>query len=167
MRVIRKKRAQPLDDQLLGCPVSFRNQIEIALQLEGDVPLKIVLEERSGLMRDLDRAFDKGCHRTSGNLVQVLDVVFEDEEIRNVRAGDADETLIVIFDGSAHFFAIDQLHAHGNLRFDQTLQVLDLFKGLLRRARMLGFGIRHVSWGSSSAFSKAAARAACVCAPNR
>ena len=52
-------------------------------------------------------------------------------------AGDADEALIVIFDDAAHFLVIAQFHADGNLAVDQMLQVLDLFEGLLGRARAL------------------------------
>ena len=66
------------------------------------------------------------------------------KRLGNVRAGDADETLIVIFDGAAHFLAIDQFHADGNLCVDQMLQILDLFKSLFRRARMFAFGIRAI-----------------------
>ena len=65
---------------------------------------------------------------------QVLDVVFKDEQIGFAVAGDADEALIVILDGALDFFAVHHLDAHQRRAFNQLFEILDLFKGLLRRA---------------------------------
>jgi hypothetical protein len=43
---------QPLDHQLLRCPVSLRHQIEFPFQLEADMALEIAVQQRSGLARD-------------------------------------------------------------------------------------------------------------------
>ena len=66
-------------------------------------------------MRDLDRAFEHRIRASSDlrDLVKIFDVVLEDEQIRRAGAGDADETLIVIFDHAAHFFVVAELHADG------------------------------------------------------
>ena len=65
--------------------------------------------------------------------------MFEDEEIGQAVARDADEALVVILDSALHLFAIHHLHPHRRPVLDEFLEVLDLFESLLRRAR--GFSL--------------------------
>jgi hypothetical protein len=48
---------QPFDDQPLGCPISLRDQIELAFQLEGNPSALELLEEHSRFVGDLHRGF--------------------------------------------------------------------------------------------------------------
>jgi hypothetical protein len=43
---------QPLDHQLLRCPVGLRHQIEFAFQLKADMALEIAVQQRSSLARN-------------------------------------------------------------------------------------------------------------------
>jgi hypothetical protein len=63
--------------------------------------------------------------------------VLENEKIRLARARQADEGLVVVLDDSDYFLSILQLHANRRGTFNQALEIFDLFKRLLRRARGL------------------------------
>lgn len=79
----RKVLAKALDDQAFGSAVGYGDQVEIALQLETDATLKISGKLRAGLARDIDRRFQVGSQlELRAFLDQVLDVVFENEQIR-------------------------------------------------------------------------------------
>jgi hypothetical protein len=60
--------------------------------------------------------------------------VLENEEIGLALAGDPDEGLVVILDGSYDFFAAGHLDAHRRCVFDELLQILSLFERLFGRA---------------------------------
>src|ERR1035441_9596875 len=66
--------------------------------------------------------------------LDVLDVVFEDEEIGLAIASEANEGLVVILDGARHFLAILHLHAHGRRVLNQLLEVFGFLKRMFRRA---------------------------------
>jgi hypothetical protein len=51
-RVGWKMLLQPLDHQLLRCPVGLRHQIEFAFQLKADMALEIAVQQRSSLARN-------------------------------------------------------------------------------------------------------------------
>src|SRR5215831_11167625 len=70
---------------------------------------------------------------------QIFNVVFENEEVRQTIASNADEALIVILDGALHLFAVEHFHAHRRAVLDQLFEILDLLEGLLRSAR--GFSL--------------------------
>jgi hypothetical protein len=69
--------------------------------------------------------------------LNVFDIVLENEKIGRALPRQANERLVVILDCARDFFAIRQLHAYLHGAIDQTLEILHLFKGLLRRARRL------------------------------
>ena len=133
--VIRKAGFEPLHDQLLRSSVGLGHQIESAFQFEMYMTVEIVSKQRSGLMRDFNRAFQIIRHYRLRDLVQILDVVLEDEQVGRARSRDANKALIVILDHAAHFLVIAESDADGNSLFDQVFQVLDFFERLLRRPR--------------------------------
>ena len=144
--VRRKVRAQSLHHQLFARPVGFRDQIEIALQLERHAPLEIVRQERAGLARDLYRCFQvRHALRFFPLFGEVLDVVFENEKVGIPFSRDADETLVVILDDADHFFSIFQFHPDRRRMLDQLFEIFGLFKRLFRRARGFSCG----RWRSS------------------
>src|SRR5258708_2707332 len=63
-------------------------------------------------------------------LGQVLDVVFEDEQIGSVAAGDADKPAVVILDDPRHLGVIAEADANPRLQLDQALQILYFLEGL-------------------------------------
>lgn len=65
---------------------------------------------------------------------QIFDFVLEDEEVRSIRAGQADEGMIVIFNRTGDFLSVDQPHPNGDPGLDQVLEVPYFFKGLLGSA---------------------------------
>jgi hypothetical protein len=93
-RVGRKVRPQTLHHQRLGCPVRFRNQVVLAFPLHGDPPLEVAGQQGAGLPRDAGGGFQVVGHdlRCGGEdsgfaqLVEILDVVLVNEEIRAVLA---------------------------------------------------------------------------------
>src|SRR5438105_2114931 len=98
----------------------------------------------------------------SRRLVQIFDVVLEDEQIRQTRTRNPNETLVVILDDAFHLLAIAQLDADRYLLIDEALQILHLFKCLLGRAGAFSFGFGHVSLGKSSVSQVVPAAAACA-----
>jgi hypothetical protein len=72
--------------------------------------------------------------RRSALFLNVLDVVFEDEEVGLAITGEADERLIVILDHALDLLAVFHLHADGSGMLDELLEVFDLFERLLRGA---------------------------------
>ena len=135
---------EPFDDQLFGGAVGFGDQIEFAFHLEGDAALEVIAEQRAGFVRDLRGGFQitMPC-RLQRDLVQVLDVVLEDEQIRRAGAGDADKALVVVLDHAIHLFVVAQLDAHRNFFIDEMLEIVDLFERLFGRTRAFRFGFRH------------------------
>ena len=67
-------------------------------------------------------------------LLEILDVVLEDEQVRLVLAGQPDERLVVILDGADHIFSVRQLDPNGRGIRDQFLEVAGLFERLFRSA---------------------------------
>jgi hypothetical protein len=122
-------------DQFLGSPVGFRDQIEIAFQFKTDMPLEIVAKQRSRVLRDLNRAFEKIRHYGLRYLVKILDIVLEDKQVGFAGSGDANKTLIVIFNDPANLLIVAQFDAHQYFLVDQVFQVLDLLECLLWRTR--------------------------------
>ena len=71
----------------------------------------------------------------SAQLCEVLDIVLEDEEIGRAFAGQSNKRVVVIFDRSCDFFAVNQFHAHRRAVLDEVLQIADLLQRLFRRPR--------------------------------
>jgi hypothetical protein len=130
--------AQAFDDQFLTGAIGFGDEVEIALEFEGDPAFEIVGQQRAGFARDFDGSFQVP-HRLR-LFHQVFDVVLEDEEVGFATARDADERLIVVLDNADDFLAIGQLHAYGFGMFDELFEIFGFFKRLFRRAR--GFSLR-------------------------
>src|ERR1017187_1374706 len=64
--------------------------------------------------------------------LDVLDVVFEDEEIGLALARETDEGFVVILDGARHFLAILHLHADGRRVLNQLFEVFGFLKQIGR-----------------------------------
>ena len=136
--------AQALDDQLFAGAIGLGHQVEIALQLEGDAALEIVGQQGARLARDLHCCLQ--VRHALGLFREVLDVVFENEQVGFTLAGQADEGLVVILDDANHFLSVFQLDSDRRRILDQLFEIFCLFKRLFRRAR--GF-----SWRWRSGFS--------------
>ena len=87
-----------LDNELFRRLVGLRHQIEFGLQLKAYAALVMVAEQISRSERNLDRSVQMRRHSGLRDLVEILDVVLEDEQVRRVFAGDADEPLVVVLD---------------------------------------------------------------------
>src|ERR1039457_4554356 len=66
--------------------------------------------------------------------LNVLDVVFEDEEIGLAGASETNEGLVVILDGARHFLAILHLHADRRRVLNQLFEVFGFLKRMFRCA---------------------------------
>src|ERR1022692_904139 len=70
------------------------------------------------------------------HFLNVFDVVFEDEKVRFALASQANERLVVIFDGAGDLLAVLHLHSHDGAVLNQLFEVSRLLKRLFRRARI-------------------------------
>src|SRR5258705_4248737 len=53
----------------------------------------------------------------------VHDLVLEDKQVGAILAGETDHVLVVVFDPSAHHFAVGQFKAYGFLLFPESLEI--------------------------------------------
>src|SRR4051794_27568254 len=67
--------------------------------------------------------------------LDVLDIVFENEEIGLAVARQADEGLVIVFDDAGDLFAVLQLHPNPGVMFDQLLEILRFLERLLGSTR--------------------------------
>src|SRR2546423_5684264 len=93
------------------------------------------------IRRDWPRASRGGLRARSSLLLSVFrdihDFVFEDKEVGTILAGEADHVFVVVFDPSAHDFAVGQFQAYGLLLFAECLQIAGFFVSLVWGRRAL------------------------------
>ena len=138
--VSREVSAQPLHHQFLARPVGLGHEVEIALQLEGNAPLKVMGQQRAGFARNFHRCFQVG-HALSF-FREVLDIVFENKKVGIALTGESNEGLVVILDDADHFFSIFQSDPDRRRMLDQLFEIFGLFKRLFRGACGLSRGWR-------------------------
>ena len=83
-----------------------------------------------------------------GVFVKILDPVFVNEQVWLGAAGDPDDILIVIFDPTSHFFAIDQFHDNGRSVLGKSIDVFGFAESRFRRGLAAISPAGVFIWGS-------------------
>lgn len=81
-------------------------------------------------------------------LGKILDLVLENEKIRRILSCEPNKGVVVIFNNTAHDFAVGEMDAHRRRLVDQLLQITDFLKSLLGRpcARFTVLCRSYFSW---------------------